>query len=430
MQLDTRIPMMMGQAKPIRFQPESQLESLAAIAPGINAMRQMQAQEAELADAARKRQAFRQFQDEVSKAFPGGVRELAQVFVTKGVTQQHFETGQKLLQMMLEQERQDAAEKQWQERFGGIAGTPTPDQISQMALSGQRGLEVAGRLAGRYVPVGQNVLDKFTGQIMPAPPKEAPANALVPGAAPAAPAAGGMGADQRARYLAQRGFEEVGGQVRFIPGGPADPDVIRRQTEARRPLPPGPEGTPAQQQRAQSRSEAQQQLSQELQTVLGYYNELSKMGAMTSPERSTAENVIAAARATGPGQAAERFAGTRAQTLRDNIANARLRILNHVKNATGATASQMNSNVEFQTWLNALTSPGQSIETVRETLKQLDAVLGSVRAQVQREAQGAAPAPAPAPAPAARPGAAAPAPARTGGTRREIAPGVFVTERP
>ena len=185
MQLDTRIPMMMGQAKPIRFQPESQLESLAAIAPSINAMRQMQAQEAELADAARKRQAFRQFQDEVSKAFPGGVRELAQVFVTKGVTQQHFETGQKLLQMMLEQERQDAAEKQWQERFGGIAGTPTPDQLSQMALSGKRGLEVTSQFAGRYVPVGQNVLDKFTGQIMLAPPKEAPANALVPGAAPA-----------------------------------------------------------------------------------------------------------------------------------------------------------------------------------------------------------------------------------------------------
>lgn len=124
MQLDTRIPMMMGQAKPIRFQPESQLESLAAIAPGINAMRQMQAQEAELADAARKQQAFRQFQDEVSRAFPGGVRELARVFMTKGVTQQHFETGQKLMQMALEEDERGRI-------FGG-GGAPAAAMPAQM----------------------------------------------------------------------------------------------------------------------------------------------------------------------------------------------------------------------------------------------------------------------------------------------------------
>ena len=421
MQLDTRLPLLAAQQPALQFQPETRLESLGKIAPAINAMRQMQVSQMEAAEAQRKRQAFQEFQAEVSQAFPGGVKDLARVFITKGMTPQHFEVGQKLLQILQEQEKQDAAEEQWREKFGGITGTPTPEQLSQMALSGKRGLEVTGQFAGRYVPVGQNVLDKFTGQIMPAPPKEVPANALVPRTAPAA----GMSVDQKTRMLNARGYEEVDGKVRPIPGGFADPEVIRRQAEARRAPPPSPEGTPAQQQRAQSRSEAQQQLSQELQTVLGYYNELGQMGAMTSPERSTAANVIAAARATGPGQTAERFAGTRAQTLRDNIANARLRILNHVKNATGATASQMNSNVEFQTWLNALTSPGQSIETVRETLKQLDAVLGSVRTQVQREAQGAAPAPAP-----ARPGAAATAPARTGGARREIAPGVFVTERP
>ena len=124
MQLDTRIPMMMGQMRPIRFQPESQLESLAAIAPGINAMRQMQTQEAELADAARKQQAFRQFQDEVSKAFPGGVRELAQVFMTKGVTQQHFETGQKLMQMMFEEDERSRI-------FGG-GGAPAAAMPAQM----------------------------------------------------------------------------------------------------------------------------------------------------------------------------------------------------------------------------------------------------------------------------------------------------------
>lgn len=423
MPLDTRLPLMAGAQAPIQFQPESQLQTLSRIAPAVNAMRQVQQQRVEAEQMQQRSAAL----DQLRQAAKGQDLNLfADALIGSG-NNNLMQEGAKLKRALLE-------EAQFKRQYGGLTGNLTAEGMAALAGAGTRGVGIAKELGQyvlkqpeRYTQVGPNVLDRFTGQIIQPPPREAPANALVPGAAPVA---GGMNVDQRARYLNQRGFEEVDGRVRPIPGGPADPDVIRRQSEARRPLPPGPEGTPAQQQRAQSRSEAQQQLSQELQTVLGYYNELSKMGAMTSPERSTAENVIAAARATGPGQAAERFAGTRAQTLRDNIANARLRILNHVKNATGATASQMNSNVEFQTWLNALTSPGQSIETVRETLKQLDAVLGSVRAQVQREAQGAAPASAPAPAPAARAGAAAPAPARTGGIRREIAPGVFVTERP
>ena len=121
MQLDTRLPLAAAAQAPITFQPESRMQTLSRIAPGINAMRQMQAQEAGLADAARKQQAFQQFQDEVSKAFPGGVRELAQVFMTKGVTQQHFEIGQKLMETAMRQEEN-------QRLFGGAgaAGVPTP----------------------------------------------------------------------------------------------------------------------------------------------------------------------------------------------------------------------------------------------------------------------------------------------------------------
>lgn len=453
MQLDTRLPLLAAQQPALQFQPETRLESLGKIAPAINAMRQMQAQQQtqqqEMQRALQRSAAL----DEMRRAVQDeDLGKYAQALINSG--------DEALMQKGAQLQMADMQDKQFRRQYGGMTGNLTPEGMAALAGAGERGLGMAKEL-GRYVvtpqpfAVGKNVF--VPGQGFQAPP-EAPTpqpqpqvlrrgdvlidpatgeriatnlpavNALAPGAAPTA---GGLTQDQTSRMLQQRGFRlRADGTAEPIPGGPADPDVIRRQSEARRPLPPGPDGTPAQQQRAQSRSEAQQQLSQELQTVLGYYNELSKMGAMTSPERSTAENVIAAARATGPGQTAERFVGTRAQTLRDNIANARLRILNHVKNATGATASQMNSNVEFQTWLNALTSPGQSIETVRETLKQLDAVLGSVRAQVQREAQGAAPAPAPATAPAARPGAAAPAPARAGGARREIAPGVFVTERP
>lgn len=106
MQLDTRIPMMMGQAKPIRFQPESQLESLAAIAPGINAMRQMQAQQIDMETELRKRQAFDQFRAAAQKAgLSGDLGQLAQVFFTHGQSAEHFKLGTELMKASQEEAR-------------------------------------------------------------------------------------------------------------------------------------------------------------------------------------------------------------------------------------------------------------------------------------------------------------------------------------
>ena len=45
MQLDTRLPLLAAQQPALQFQPETRLESLGKIAPAINAMRQMQAQQ-------------------------------------------------------------------------------------------------------------------------------------------------------------------------------------------------------------------------------------------------------------------------------------------------------------------------------------------------------------------------------------------------
>lgn len=106
MQLDTRIPMMMGQTKPIRFQPESQLESLAAIAPGINAMQQLQAQQINMEAELRKRQAFDQFRAAAQKAgLSGDLGQLAQVFFTHGQSAEHFRLGTELMKASQEEAR-------------------------------------------------------------------------------------------------------------------------------------------------------------------------------------------------------------------------------------------------------------------------------------------------------------------------------------
>jgi hypothetical protein len=117
MQLDTRIPLAAVSRQPIRFAPESPIESLTAVAPAINALRGVQQQQMETAEAVRKRQAYQQFQSEVAKAFKGGVKELSQVFLTHGTTSQHFDVGQKLMQMAMEEDYR-------QKIFGGGGGAP------------------------------------------------------------------------------------------------------------------------------------------------------------------------------------------------------------------------------------------------------------------------------------------------------------------
>jgi hypothetical protein len=455
---------MAGQRQPVQFAPESRLQTLSRIAPGINALRGVQQQQQQQENQARQDAAFEAFRrgaQEIMGNPNATVSDLGRVVINNATTPAQLEAGRKMIEAEL-------AYRQRKERLSGFFDQPmTANALLRMYAEEPEAAKLLESQvltpSQRTVPVGPNIFERqqdgsgrFITPSRPESPvsgvrlgaqdilvnpqtgavlaQNVPAAGAVPQAAPSAAPA--TQADGRSRYLQARGFE-VGpdGAVRPIPGGPADPEIIRRQAEARRPPPPGPEGTPAQQARAEGQRSARDMLSQELNTVMGYYEGLNRMGAMTSPSRAAAANVAAAARATGVGQTAERFLGTEAQTLRDNISNARLRILNHVKNATGATAAQMNSNVELQTWLNALTNPQQSIETVRETLGQMDAVLGSVRNQIERERAasrgGAAPAPAPAPA-AATGRVPAPAPGRApaAGVRREVAPGVFVTERP
>lgn len=309
-----------------------------------------------------------------------------------------------------------------------MAGVPDdPAQFNdwlrtQVLAPAERFKERTG--AQRYISAGQGrMFDTQTGSYVDMPAAETPAATGT--AAPAAPAPQG-----RNRYITVGGTlydtvdkkwllapEKTGGGAGGATGGAAP-----------RPL------TALQQQRLEEQGNARQTLSEELATVLGYYEGLEKQKAMVSTERSVGENVMAAARATGVGQVAERAMGTQAQTLRDNIANAKFRLVRHIAGITGASSKVMDSNKELQNWLDAMTNVNQSIQTVRETIRQLDRVIAAVKEDQAREdaaaGRQAAPAPASVPAPAARPGAAAPAPARTGGTRREIAPGVFVTERP
>ena len=143
------------------------------------------------------------------------------------------------------------------------------------------------------------------------------------------------------------------------------------------------------------------ELSSELDNIRAAYENLNQMRAIPSTGRNVLSNIAAGTAASGVGQAVGRLAGTPEQTERDVIKSGRLRLVNAIKNATGMSAQQLNSNVELKNMLDSVTDPSQSIETVNRILDQIqETYLNGTAPSMGRPAAAR---------PAARPSAAAPA---------------------
>jgi hypothetical protein len=127
----------------------------------------------------------------------------------------------------------------------------------------------------------------------------------------------------------------------------------------------------------QKKEEGATQARDILDTLRASYDELDRLRAVPSDQRGALSNAIAYVASTGVGQVAGRVAGTKEQTQRDVIASARNQMLNAIKNATGMSAQQLNSNVEFRSWLEALTDPTRSIEANRSILDNMEKFIAS-----------------------------------------------------
>jgi hypothetical protein len=115
--------------------------------------------------------------------------------------------------------------------------------------------------------------------------------------------------------------------------------------------------------REEKAMEGRSGLSETLTNLRQKYQKLNELGGIASTARGGASNIASATQASGLGQATGRVFGTEAQKLRDEIKSARVMLLQDIKNATGMSAQQMNSNVELQTWLNAATDPSLIYES-------------------------------------------------------------------
>ena len=188
----------------------------------------------------------------------------------------------------------------------------------------------------------------------------------------AAPAARAGGAGVPALPKAPPGYRYTpAGDLEAIPGGPA----ATKQAET-----------------TEKKEGGKAQATDILDTLEGAYEELNRRKAIPSQQRGAVANVLASLGATQAGQTASRALGTPEQTERDVIASARNQLFAAVKNATGLSAQNLNSNVEFTTWMNSLTDPSKSIESNRKILENMRRFIASGGTYTAKKEDGGAPA--------------------------------------
>jgi hypothetical protein len=107
----------------------------------------------------------------------------------------------------------------------------------------------------------------------------------------------------------------------------------------------------------------------------GQYDILKEGGGITTKD-NTFMNIPAYLSSTGVGQTTGKLFGTQNQSARNSIAQSRPLLLQAIKKATGASAKEMDSNVELQMYLKAATDPTLDYEANIYALEQLQTLYG------------------------------------------------------
>lgn len=131
--------------------------------------------------------------------------------------------------------------------------------------------------------------------------------------------------------------------------------------------------------KASEKLPGRQQVSTIIKKIRGAYEQLEKQKAIASEKRGGFANIMDYMATTTPGREVQKALGTSASKYLSEITNSRKLLATAIKNATGMSAQEMNSNVELQLTLDALTDPTQGIEAARSTLATLEELYGAPR---------------------------------------------------
>jgi hypothetical protein len=132
------------------------------------------------------------------------------------------------------------------------------------------------------------------------------------------------------------------------------------------------------------------QVSTLINKVRAAYEQLDKAEAIPSETRGGFANAMDYFGTSSLGREAQKMVGTKSSKYLSEIINSRKLLATAIKNATGMSAQEMNSNVELQLTLDALTDPTQGIEAARTTLATLEELYGAPRTAAPAAAPRAA----------------------------------------
>lgn len=122
---------------------------------------------------------------------------------------------------------------------------------------------------------------------------------------------------------------------------------------------------------------AKRQVSTIVKKIRDAYETLNKAEAIPSSKRGAAANVWDYLAVSTPGREIQRAFGTETSKSLTDITASRKLLATAIKNATGMSAQEMNSNVELQLMLDALTDPTQGYEGAISVLDTIEDLYGA-----------------------------------------------------
>jgi len=127
----------------------------------------------------------------------------------------------------------------------------------------------------------------------------------------------------------------------------------------------------------QSQIDGAEGFDTQIMNLRNRYSELDKMGGIPNVKKGTLENIVASTGASDIGQFVGGKLGTETQSIRNQIIQARPLLLQSIKQATGMSSKQMDSNAELKLFLSAATDPTKDIQANLAALDNMANLFGS-----------------------------------------------------
>lgn len=271
----------------------------------------------------------------------GGYQQGSQNMYNKQVSD--YITGQKLSELQLEKTNRTKL-KESIDKYNALDQKTTPDERAKF----------------------------YTENVVPYLPTDKQAEALVPKITQKEVGDQLISYDQYGREVGREKVGMTAYQKQMLTQGRIPVGFAMKPDGTLEPIVGGPADIKTQQ-KIQGQSDFQTQID----NLRGIYTNLGNIGGITDTSKGVINNIIASAGSSGLGQIAGRTIGSEAQKFRDQVEQARPLLLQSIKQATGMSSKQMDSNAELKLYLSSATDPTKSLQANMAALDNIEKLYGS-----------------------------------------------------